>query len=89
MSNEKAPTKRKRRSIRRSVLFGGAVGGAGAVILLLAFTVIVLVRMPLDEANSPALGVATYLGGFVCFSVPFIIICTAVGAVGGFVRSRW
>lgn len=75
--------------MRRSAFIGGAAGAVGAVLLLFVFTVIVTVRMSLGEEYSTATSVLTYLFTYVCFAVPFIMICSLLGAVVGLIRARW
>lgn len=85
--------KRKRKSIRRSVLVGGAIGSISALLLLIFFAIVVSIYTSVravtpESSQDPAFTVLTFLSSYVCLAVPFIFMCTFVGGVAGLIRSR-
>ncbi len=89
---DKTPVKR-RRPIRR-IFVGGVIGGSLGVILLLVLVCLVIVQGVYSATNptegtSVAWSFAGILSSFACFGLPTIVICTLIGALGGFIRSIW
>ena len=96
MSSEQAGTDRppaKRRRLLNTVLVGTVSGAVVAVVFLVLFMTLVAIRSyfstvsPTDP-HEPALSMTWFLGGVVCFGPPFILICAAIGTVGGLIRWR-
>jgi len=80
--------KRKRPRLVRSVFVGAAVGGGLALLLLVVFTVIVTVHMLLARGHDPAASMTKYLFGIVCFGPVLVLLCTLIGSIAGFLRTR-
>ena len=84
---------RQVRSRFRGAVRGALWGATIAVLLLAVFAIMMMVKAGFsapssDNVSDTALGMTTFLGGFVCFGPLFIAICTFLGAATGLVRAR-